>query len=898
MNFLQHAARQIWRQYHNEINTHLFLFPSRRSMLYFKRELSEAAGKPIWVPDCLTMDQWILDLSNGIPSDSITSAFLLYQAAREVGFVDYNFEIFYPLAQIILADFEDADMALANPTELWAHTSAWQNTPEHPHAMVWNVMKDTPLKRRWEVNWNALGKLYESFGKLLKKEGISTKGLIYREVLSDLEQESSFNYPRIHVLGFSSLREVEVQFFLYLQSRHPVSFYWNLIPAFDAPGLDAGLGVAPWVDLFGQDLDDYKPATPEVEMISVPGMIGQIKVVSQIIENSGVPEDKIAVVLPHPSLIDLLVGAFPNNVEKVNISLGFPLVYSPVRTLVEWIVDMWDFREQNDHRIKTTDVERVCTHVYLRSYFESNEIPFPDPTSQLYFNPEQIKDKEPIGALLFDPLRDINQALERLVRIIQSIVSYQSELFHKEVLRYVKGRLTRLQDVLMGINEMSLVFLKRILNEMMMESSIPFRGEPMQGIQILGLQEVQNLEFDTLIIPGMNEEIVPAGKIKSMIPYSLRQYYKLENLSARHSAQSYYLWSAMMQARKVYVLFSQGKDYLGSKGMSRYIYQLKYGGAEVQINEKHLELDLAGFEFIPKKLFLRDGYEDRLRTYFQAEGLSATALTSYLTCPFQFFLRYILRIREVDIAVAGLDSRQMGSAIHEVMYELYKPWVGKSLEQKNFDQIRDGVESATRAVYAKLYPNDTDSTLNSSLHWVEQTVIQRAVHRIIERDRQIRDLMLVNLEQDYERTLDTPCISKIRLRGKIDRIDRIGNVLRIIDYKTGVSDLNKSSWQNNWSQRNPKHNWQLFFYAYLMKDTLGSGLFQVGHYTLRDRNIYTPLEINKEAIYTNNDLLEFEQVLLEIIEEITHPDIPFSQTENKQACKYCVFNTYCERQSN
>src|SRR5690606_18966037 len=118
------------------------------------------------------------------------------------------------------------------------------------------------------------------------KEGISTKGLIYREVLSDLEQESSFNYPRIHVLGFSSLREVEVQFFLYLQSRHPVSFYWNLIPAFDAPGLDAGLGVAPWVDLFGQDLDDYKPATPEVEMISVPGMIGQIKVVSQIIENS------------------------------------------------------------------------------------------------------------------------------------------------------------------------------------------------------------------------------------------------------------------------------------------------------------------------------------------------------------------------------------------------------------------------------------------------------------------------------------------------------------------------------------------------------------------------------------------------------------------------------------
>src|SRR5690606_13980968 len=156
----------------------------------------------------------------------------------------------------------------------------------------------------------------------------------------------------------------------------------------------------------------------------------------------------------------------------------------------------------------------------------------------------------------------------------------------------------------------------------------------------------------------------------------------------KHAVQSYYLWSSIIQAGTVWLIHGQGDDFLGSKGMNRYIFQIKYGSLDLPVTEAYMDLTLSGFEPGDKSILLNQKYADRLQQYLQEEGLSLTALLSYITCKFQFFLRYILRIREDDVATAGLDYRQMGTIIHEVMSELYNPWLNKKLNSEDFETIQ------------------------------------------------------------------------------------------------------------------------------------------------------------------------------------------------------------------
>lgn len=897
MAFLQHTAQQIWDQYGSAVSEHLFLFPSRRSMLYFKRSITEAAGQNLWMPDCLTLEKWILDHSDFLQTDTITAAYELYQSARRVNFTSQSFELFYPLAQIILKDFEQVDMALIDTESFWRHTSSWQKMADQDMPPdIWNEMNDTPLKEKWLVNWNALKSLYTNFTNRLNANNLSTKGHIYRNTADDVEDILPLLYPHIHVIGFSSLTNAEAKVLDFFQSTYSVSFYWSIPPQMLVPALDAGKNVEKWSTHFGQDLVAVPGSNPEIRVINCSGMVPQIKEISQLLSHAEGDEEEMAVLLPNPSLIDLFLRSFPDNRSRVNVSLGYPLMYSPVRSLIEWILSLWEVMEENDGQMTRTDLERIWSHLYVSNYIRIGNITLPD-SRQIYFSSFKMATDDIVFSTLYTPLDHSSEALDRLIVILENLIPVQSDVFHREVLRYMVGRLVRLSDVLSHIKEFSIVFLKRVLLEMMQTASVPFRGEPMKGVQVLGIQEVQNLSFDTLIIPGMNEEILPTGKIKSMIPYSLRQHYGLEDQGDMHTVQSYYLWSAILQANQVYLLHSQGDDLLGAKGLSRYVFQLKYGDLKIPTEERFLDLELGGFEPGQKEIRMTENQEGLLKNYLQEKGLSPTALLSYISCPFQFFLRYVLKIREDDTPTVGLDYRHMGTVIHDVMNELYESWQHKVLSAKDFTERKDKIVPLTHTRYRNLYPEDSPESLMQGVHWVEQEIIIRAVRRFVEYDAKLQGLKIEMLEADLEQSISTDHIENVRLRGKIDRLDINKGVYRVIDYKTGTSHLNsRDGLSKLLEEQNPAHNWQVLFYAYLLKDRLGTASFEMGHYTLKDKKLYAPLITKGKAEHSSDELDQFESVLKEIIDTMIDPEIPFTQTDKVKHCKYCVFNTFCERQ--
>lgn len=897
MSFLQHTAKQIWEQHGSTVSDHLFLFPSRRSMLYFKRTITEAAGQNLWMPDCTTLENWILEQSDFLQIDTITAAFELYQSALRVNFTSQSFELFYPLAQVILKDFDQVDMALIDTETFWIHASSWQAIAgQDPPPDIWNEMKDTRLKKKWLFNWNALKSLYTNFANRLKANNFSTKGRIYRDTAEGVEDISPLSYPHIHVIGFSSLTKAEAKILDFFQSEYTISFYWSIPQEMLASALDAGNNVKKWSIHFGQDLMDVPGSNPTIQLINCSGMVPQIKEVSQLLSLAEGKEERMAVLLPNPSLIDLFLHSFPENRSQVNVSLGYPLIYSPVRSLIEWILSLWEVMGENDGQMTRPGLERIWSHLYIANYMKMQKINLPD-SRQLYFNLSNMAADDIVSSSLYSPLGNTSEILNRLVLILEELIPAQPDAFHREVLRYMVGRLVRLNDVLSHIKDFTIVFITRILLEMMQTASVPFRGEPMKGVQVLGIQEVQNLSFNTLIIPGMNEEILPSGKIKSMIPYSLRQHYGLEDQGDMHTIQSYYIWSAILQASKVYLLYSQGEDLLGAKGLSRYLFQLKYGNLKIPFEERFLDLGLEGFEPGQKEIWMTENQEKQLRSYLQEQGLSPTALMSYVGCSFQFFLRYVLRISEDDKPAVGLDFAAMGTVIHDVMFELYEPWQHKVLTGNDFKAINDNIIPVTHKRYCNLYPDDSTESLMHGVHWVEQEIIIRSVRRFVEYDAKLQGIKIDMLEGNLEQRISTENIENVRLRGKIDRLDIRNDVYRVIDYKTGASRLNSTSTLSKlWEDKSSSHNWQVLFYAYLLKDRLGTASFEMGHYTLKDKKLYVPLKIKSQVVHTYKELDEFEAVLKQIINAMIDPEIPFTQTDKISYCQYCVFNTFCERQ--
>lgn len=897
MTFIKHTARQIWDQHSQEMSDHLFLFPSRRSMLYFKKEMVEAAGQNLWMPDCLTLEEWVLRQSDKIVADNITLTYSLYQAALEVEFIDYGFEEFYPLAQIILSDFEEVNMERVDPKELWQETAALQDMASpSPSFTVWEEMGTGSLQKRWLVRWEKLLPLFRTFTDNILRLGLASKGHIYREVSEKISRISLSTYPCVHVIGFSMLSKSEVKILDELRDKREVLFYWNHPPQMDLPGLDAGQITRKMISYFGQNLILVgEEEVPQVEIISANGVLPQIKILSQRLAEEEEKEEDLAVVLPHPSLIDIFLKSFPDELDKVNISLGYPLVYSPARSLIEWIIEIWEDMDQLDGKVERKQLSRLWSHIYMENYLNSEELWISN-QNQLYFQITDWEKENPLINILFRPGKEDFDPFEGLIFIVELLIAYQSEAFHREVLRYTRGRLIRVRDVLESEENISLVFLKKLMYEVFQTSSAPFRGEPMEGVQVLGVQEVQNLGFHTLFIPGMNEEVLPSGHLKSVIPFSLRHHFGLKDQRDQMRQQSYYLWSAILNADNVKIFYSNSDDLLGAKGVSRYIYQLRYGNLGIPAQETFLDFDLDGFDPQKKEVPWSEVRQQKVENYLRERGLSPSALITYLRCSFQFYLTYAMGLREDQPSETGLDARKMGTVIHDVMHQLYLPYIGGKLAGSDYDEIREKVREVVRSEYGKSYPSDSAEVLSEGVHWMEQEIVIRAVNRFLDYDQAQGEIFIERLEERIKRTISTERMHDVSLVGIVDRMDRENGELRVIDYKTGKSDLKKKSIQTILEEKSPEQNWQLWFYVYLMQDYIGDRVYQLGHYTLRDQNVYKPLEIRKSQKFGQEDLKEFEDALKVLIDEMLDPEVTFVQTEKTEFCRVCPYITFCERQ--
>jgi ATP-dependent helicase/nuclease subunit B len=447
--------------------------------------------------------------------------------------------------------------------------------------------------------------------------------------------------------------------------------------------------------------------------------------------------------------------------------------------------------------------------------------------------------------------------------------------------------------------------LKSILMRLIQRQSVRFSGEPLKGLQIMGMLETRLLDFDTLIITGMNEGLLPQARSQnSFIPFDVRHYFALPMPGDKENVFAYHFYRLLANSTRIILLYNTDTDTFGSSGKSRYLQQLSrelpLKNPECRITEQVLRLppvpQLKNQDYIPKD----DLIMDKLRL-IAGTGYSASHFMTYFSCPVKFYHQYVLGLAAEHDPDSSIDSSTLGSAVHEVLQRIYE----HCLQNDPYAGLKESnalvSEYMKQAMQKRLGTDNLDSGENFLLKEVASSVVRRFIELELDWKQGSQGFrQLLSLEKRLTTTLEIQ-ESQILLKGTIDRID-IDNQgrIRIIDYKSGTvgpADLKASL--DNLTKEDGSYNkaFQLQFYTWLyLRNNPGHTPCQAGIFSLRNLSAgFIPLQITNDDPENVEILHLFEARITELITEILDPAMPFTYTRENRNCNYCDYKTICGR---
>jgi len=663
-----------------------------------------------------------------------------------------------------------------------------------------------------------------------------------------------------------------------------------------------------------------------VHVIGAAQPVGQVKAMAQLLQqqlkNELKAEDTL-IVLPDEKMLLPVLHSIPASADKLNVTMGFPLTSSTMFNFMELLFDLQiTFAEEGFHH---RPVLALLQHPYVialthdqtnslrKHIIKQNWVHIP--ITYLREAPEFLQ-------LIFQPA-NAQQLLSYFKNIIESIGQSDAiDDLDKEYAFHFYTFLNRLHDVL--IDEMSVKSVnkkneiksfQRLFQQLAQEEKIPFAGEPLQGLQIMGVLETRNLDYKNVFILSLNEGSLPSGSRKgSYIPYNLRKAYGLPTAMHQDAMYAYLFYRVLQRAENVYLFYNTETDSLGQAEMSRYLQQLIFE-SRLNIQQTTLHNPIHPHPIQPIVIEKNQDILEALVTlsngWGKHRGISPSALNTYLECRLKFYFRYIAAIREANEIEEDLDNRVLGDFLHKVLEMFYRNILvlkhSASIEPADLDNFEDALSKIIDTVFRNAYGLDTQKpVLYKGQRLVVQEIVKRFAQRIIELDKAYAPFQLEALEREgltHEVLIDHAPHS-VTLGGVVDRADRKGDVLRVVDYKTGRDELTFASIPSLF-ERGTKRNkaaFQTMIYAILFAVQLDKnesiqllpGL--INRKNLFDNAFQFGLRMGKEKITNVLPLLpEFKTELKTMLEELYNPEASFDQTSDVEVCKYCEFKSICYR---
>lgn len=959
--FLYQVATLFYQQYGAEIHRLVFVFPNRRAGLFFQKYLSEISEKPLFSPSILTINDLFMQLSGKHPADKIQMLFRLYELYKQRSGSSESFDEFIYWGEMLLNDFDDIDKYMVDARMLFRNVSDLKSldddfnylSPEQVQAIrsFWSSFYpkgDSPNQQHFLELWEILYDLYAGLRTSLAKDGCGYDGMIFREVVEQLEKEpmSDFPFDQVVFVGLNALSVSEERLLLALQKKGVADFYWDYVgPWVTDPDNKASFFLGRNLRLFPSrmQLPATGPVQAEIRVMGVPSAIGQAKQVYPILQALADEQQltdesalRTAIVLPDEHLLVPVLNAIPEAIQHINVTMGYPLAGTPVAALMEYILTLQKNIRYID-RIPVfyfRDVLPILNHQYVMAAA-------PEEVSQLvkdmtagnriYVHAADLNRHE-LLSILFTPVQNTEELSDYLIHVLEALnaclrnnrpnpddeemISNSTQTtvdIEQEFIFHYFATVNRMKVVMREAKiEMRLDTYFRLLKRMTDLITIPFEGEPLSGLQVMGVLETRALDFDRLIILSMNEGIFPLKKAaNSFIPYNLRRGFGLPTYEHQDSVWAYHFYRLIRRAKQVTLLYDTRTTGLQTGEVSRFVYQLRYHYQYPLIDEL-VVYDVAS-SAVPPISVQKTAEVGKLLSDFLSGGpraLSASAINTYLDCPLKFYFSVLEQIQEEDEITETVERDVFGSILHKVMEDLYAPFKGKLVTADLLKLLRKDQPLLTGTIaraFAELFFKSPVVRSLEGENFLTGEMIRKYAEKILEQDARFTPFHYIESEKKVRATITLSDRRIVQLKGFIDRVDSLDRVLRIVDYKTGSGKLEFESVEGLFDKEakdRPKAVMQVFLYAWMyqqLPEYTGMPIQPAIYYlrTLFQRSFNPVVEQKKgrgkaDKVNSFQDFAaDFEDKLRQCLDEIFNLDIPFTQTETGKACAYCSFRGLC-----
>ena len=959
--FLYQVATLFYQQYGAEIHRLAFVFPNRRAGLFFQKYLSEISEKPLFSPSILTINDLFMQLSGKHPADKIQMLFRLYELYKQRSGSSESFDEFIYWGEMLLNDFDDIDKYMVDARMLFRNVSDLKSldddfnylSPEQVQAIrsFWSSFYpkgDSPNQQHFLELWEILYDLYAGLRTSLAKDGCGYDGMIFREVAEQLEKEpmSDFPFDQVVFVGLNALSISEERLLLALQKKGVADFYWDYVgPWVTDSDNKASFFLERNLRLFPSRMQ--LPATElvqaEIRVMGVPSAIGQAKQVYPILQALADEQQltdesalRTAIVLPDEHLLVPVLNAIPEAIQHINVTMGYPLAGTPVAALMEYILTL----QKNIRYIDRVpvfyfrDVLPILNHQYVMAAA-------PEEVSQLvkdmtagnriYVHAADLNRHE-LLSILFTPVQNTEELSDYLIHVLEALnaclrnnrpnpddeemISNSTQTtadIEQEFIFHYFATVNRMKEVMREAKiEMRLDTYFRLLKRMTDLITIPFEGEPLSGLQVMGVLETRALDFDRLIILSMNEGIFPLKKAaNSFIPYNLRRGFGLPTYEHQDSVWAYHFYRLIRRAKQVTLLYDTRTTGLQTGEVSRFVHQLRYHYQYPLIDEL-VVYDVAS-SAVPPISVQKTAEVEKLLFDFLSGGpraLSASAINTYLDCPLKFYFSVLEQIQEEDEITETVERDVFGSILHKVMEDLYAPFKGKLVTADLLKLLRKDQPLLTGTIaraFAELFFKSPVVRPLEGENFLTGEMIRKYAEKILEQDARFTPFHYIESEKKVRATITLSDKRIVQLKGFIDRVDSLDRVLRIVDYKTGSGKLEFESVEGLFDKEakdRPKAVMQVFLYAWMyqqLPEYTGMPIQPAIYYlrTLFQRSFNPVVEQKKgrgkaDKVNSFQDFVaDFEDKLRQCLDEIFNLDIPFTQTETGKACAYCSFRGLC-----
>jgi len=946
MTFLEKLTDTIYARYGEDISKICFVLPNRRAGLYLKKYLALKIKKAIWAPSIFSIEDFvchITGLQKADPTELLFDFYNIYVSFE--GEKAQSFEEFMNWAQILISDYNDADMNLADTVALFQYLN------EAKAISKWNL-EITPLTKHesdYLRFYNSLSKYYTRLTTHLLAKNIAYQGLIYKKAAENIDEYVKKNeYSNIIFAGFNALTASEEKIIKTLSLSAKAEIFWDADNYYvNNRNQEAGTFIRKFKDDWGlKDFnwidDSFATDEKNITITGVPLHIGQAELAGQLLSEMTeelANSENTALVLADESLLIPMLYAIPENVKDINITMGYPLKDSPVHSLFSNVFTLHEnskkYSSANTIRFYQKDIVNLFNHPYFRLISSNSKDTFQTSkfldslkTNRIFQKQEEIINelKDTFAASFFNNVNDNPLLLlEMFVLLIGHVrdtlianKKYDQKnsdidieyLFHYAVI------ITKIRNLL---NEYHFIkdikTLRKIFTGLVETSTIPFYGEPLKGLQIMGMLETRSLDFENIILLSVNENILPAGKFQStFVPHDIRKEMGLDTYKQKESIFAYHFYRLLQRAKNVQIIYNTQTNDFGSGEKSRFLTQiikeLPVYNSKIKIEEKLLinENSLSGLDE-PIIISKSEEIIDELKMLAE-KGISPSAMNTYISCSLRFYFQYVEKIEEIEETAETIDAATLGSTVHYVLQELYKEYVAKVVNAEDIRKMPALVEKLTEEGFIKNYPQgDIKTGKNLLIAKVAikfiQNFLQQEAKFLEDMKQSNKYLSIVGLEERCETNIhiktNTGEAIPIKVKGFIDRVDLVDGALRIIDYKTGLINKNElkfDSWEELISEPKLAKSLQLLTYAYLYNKKHNSENVSTGIITFRNMSkgfLSVSCPESTDSIIYKQKLEKIEEALISLISEIFNNKIPFAQTDDLAICRNCPFAGVCNR---